>query len=309
VLVSGATGLIGSRLVPGLLRDGVQVRALSRRPPAPPPQHGPRYRAWDGLRVPPEALAGAEAVVHLAGEPVFGGLLTRRRRRRIRESRVDSTHSFVDAMAALPAGERPGVFVCASAVGIYGSRGDELLDEASRPGEGFLAELCRDWEDAARRAEEHGVRTVSLRLGIVLARTGGALAMLRLLFRAGLGGRLGDGRQWVPWIHVDDAVGLIRLALDDEGLRGPVNGVAPEPVRNAELTRALAAALGRPSFLAVPGVALRAALGELSGELLSSRRATPRAALARGYAFVHPRLDAALRAELDAALSGEPGSR
>jgi uncharacterized protein (TIGR01777 family) len=237
-------------------------------------------------------------VVHLAGEPVFGGRLTATRRALILASRVESTRSLVHAIGALPAPERPRVLVSASAVGYYRSRGDQPLDEDASPGEGFLAEVCRAWEAEALAAARHGTRCVVLRIGIVLAREGGALPRMALPFRAGLGGRLGDGRQWFPWIHVDDVVSLIGAALRDEGYTGPVNAVAPEPIRNAELTRALARALHRPALFAVPAFALRAALGELSGELLGSRRCVPRRALARGFVFAHPGIASALAAEL-----------
>ncbi|HEY8155125.1 MAG TPA: TIGR01777 family oxidoreductase [Myxococcota bacterium] len=299
VLVSGASGLVGRRLLASFARDRVAVRALTRRPEAAPPLASPhRWLGWDGSRFPADAVAGAAGVVHLAGEPVFAGRLTPARRARILESRTDSTRSLAAAIGALPAPQRPRVLVSASAVGFYGSRGDQILDEDAAPGEGFLAEVCRAWETEALAAARHGVRCVVLRIGIVLAREGGALPRMALPFRAGLGGRLGDGRQWFPWIHADDLVSLIRAALRDEGYTGAVNAVAPGPVRNAELTRALARVLHRPAFFAVPAFALRAALGELSGELLGSRRCVPRRALARGFVFAHPGIDAALAAEL-----------
>jgi hypothetical protein len=299
ILLSGATGLIGGRLLPALGREGHAVRALTRRPESAPPLAAPhRWLRWDGSRVAPEAVAGAEGVVHLAGEPVFAGRLTAARRERILASRVESTRSLVAAIGALPQPERPRVLVCASAVGFYGSRGDERLEEEAPPGRGFLAEVCRAWEAEALAAARHGVRCVTLRIGIVLAREAGALPKMALPFRLGLGGRLGDGRQWVPWIHADDVVSLIRAALRDDGYAGPLNAVAPEPVRNAELTRALARVLHRPAFFAVPAFALRAALGELSGELLGSRRCVPRRALARGFSFRFATLEPALAEEL-----------
>jgi uncharacterized protein (TIGR01777 family) len=299
VLLTGASGLLGGRLVPALGREGIAVRALTRRPQAAPALPAPhRWLGWDGREAPRDAVAGAFAVVHLAGEPVFAGRLTAARRARIRASRIDSTRSLAATIGSLPEAGRPRVLVCASAVGYYGSRGDSLLDEEAPPGEGFLAEVCRDWEAEALAAARHGTRCVCLRIGIVLAREGGALPRLLLPFRLGLGGRLGDGRQWFPWIHADDVVGLVCAALRDEGYAGAVNAVAPEPVRNAELTETLARLLHRPAFLAVPAFALRAALGELSSELLGSRRCVPRRALSRGYAFAQPRLESALRAEL-----------
>jgi uncharacterized protein (TIGR01777 family) len=300
VLLSGATGLIGRRLLVALDRDGDDVRALTRRPERAAPEVVDRAKlvGWDGRHFEPEHVAGASAVVHLAGEPVFAGRLTGARRQRILESRVDSTASLVEALGRVEPGERPALLACASAVGFYGSRGDEALEESAASGQGFLAEVCRQWETAAQTAAALGVRVVSLRFGIVLAREGGALPRMATPFRLGLGGRLGNGRQWFPWIHVDDVVRLVSAILRDDTYAGPVNVVAPEPVRNAELTRSLGRLLRRPALLPVPAFVLRAALGELSDELLGSRRVLPAAALARGFAFVHPGLDSALAAEL-----------
>lgn len=299
ILVTGATGLVGARLLPALLDAGEAVAAVTRRPDRAGASDPRAERVgWDGRRLSGDALSGTRALVHLAGEPVFGGPVTAARRRRIRDSRVESTRALVDALAALPAEDRPDVFVCASAVGYYGSRGESVLDEDAAPGEGFLAEVCVAWEREAARAEALGIRRVSLRIGIVLAREGGALAPLARLFGLGLGGPLGDGRQWVPWIHVDDLVALLRRSLEDETLAGALNAVAPNPVRNAELTRALAACLGRPALLRVPGFAVRMGLGELAGELLGSRRVVSRRAEEHGFRFRYPTLEEALRAEL-----------
>jgi uncharacterized protein (TIGR01777 family) len=289
---------MGRVLCDALARDGAAVVALTRKPGKQTPRAGVEFASWDGARVEPDVLRGADAVVHLAGESIFGGLPTAERRRRMWSSRVEPASAISDALRRLPVGERPGVFVCASAVGFYGDRGEERLDEASPPGTGFLADLCVAWEAAASEAEAHGVRRVSMRFGVVLSKRGGALAPLSRVFRFGLGGRLGDGRQWFPWIHLDDAVGLVRAALDDGALRGPVNAVAPGCVRNAEFTRALAGVVHRPALVPVPAFAVRAALGELSGELLGSKRVAPRAAQQHGYAFAHPELASALAAEL-----------
>jgi hypothetical protein len=301
VLVTGATGLVGGRLLGRLAERGVPVRALTRDPARA--RRGPAARAelhgWNGTDVPEDALRGARAVVHLAGEPVFGGLPGAARRERIRASRVRSTESLAAGLGRIAEAGRPRILVCASAVGWYGGdHGDAELDESAPAGAGFLAELCRDWEAAAAGAERHGVRVVRLRIGVALAREGGALALMLRPFRLGLGGRLGSGNQWVPWVHVDDVVGLILFALDSDAAVGPMNAVAPEPVRNRELTRLLAAKLRRPALLPVPAPALRAALGELAGELLDSRRVVPRRALALGYRFAHPTLEGALDAEL-----------
>jgi NAD dependent epimerase/dehydratase family enzyme len=276
--------------VTALRRDGIAVRALTRDPTAAARRLDPEIErfGWDGVRVPADAVAGTSGVVHLAGEPVFAGRLTRTRRRRIRTSRVESTRSVVEAFGALPASERPAVFACASAVGFYGSRGEEQ-------------------ESSAFAAEARGVRTVALRIGIALAREGGALPRMALPFRLGAGGRLGSGRQWFPWIHIDDLTSMVESVLRDDAYRGPVNAVAPEPVRNAELTRSLASALGRPALLAVPAFALRLALGELSEELLGSRRVVPRRALDRSFSFAHPSIATAIAEELRAGEARPPG--
>jgi hypothetical protein len=213
-------------------------------------------------------------------------------------SRVDPARAIAAGIGTLQASERPRTFVCASAVGYYGDRGEETLDETSAPGAGYLADLCVAWEAAAAEAEQHGVRRVSVRFGVVLSREGGALAQLARVFRLGLGGRVGDGRQWFPWIHLNDAVGLLGTALDTEAYHGAVNAVAPEQVRNAEFSRELARCVRRPALIPVPGFAVRAALGEISGELLGSKRVVPQVAQQRGYTFVYPQLAAALAAEL-----------
>ncbi len=297
VLVTGATGLVGGRLVRALAADRVAARAVTRDPARAWLPAGVEAVAWDGVRVPAASLAG-HAVVHLAGEPVFGGRLSAARRTRIRASRVDSTRALVAAMAELAPADRPPVFVCASAVGYYGARGEEVLAESAPPGRGFLADVCVAWEDAARAAIDLGIRTVSLRIGVVLAREGGAFVPMRFAFRLGLGGRFGDGRQWFPWIHADDLVGLIRAALDDARWSGPVNAVGPTPIRNADFVRALARAVHRPALLPVPAFALRAALGELADELLGSRRVAAERATALGFRFGAPRAEDALAAEL-----------
>ena len=299
VAVSGATGLIGRRVVAALVAAGRPVRILSRDPErAASSLPNATAFGWDGRIWPPDALAGASAVLHLAGEPVFGGLLTAARRARIRDSRVASTTGLVQALGALPATARPSTLVSASAVGYYGSRGDAVLDESAGAGEGFLAEVCADWEAAAAGARALGMRVVSLRIGIVLAREGGALPMMAIPFRLGLGGPLGDGTQWVPWIAASDLVRLVLRVIDDESVSGPVNAVAPDPVRNEVLTRALARALRRPALLRAPAFALRLALGEIADELLGSRRCVPSKAEAIGFVFEHATLESALAAEL-----------
>lgn len=298
VVVTGATGLVGGRLLRALAAERIAVRAVTRAPDRARFPDGVEPVAWDGVRVPPAALAGARAVVHLAGEPIFGGRPTAARLARIRASRIDSTRALVAALGTLPSGERPPAFVCASAVGYYGSRGEETLVESSPPGGGFLADVCVAWEAEARAAEALGVRTTSLRLGVVIAREGGAFAPMRTAFRWGLGGRFGDGRQWFPWIHADDVVALIRAAAADARFGGPINAVAPTPVRNSELVQILAAAVHRPALFPVPAFVLRAALGELAGELLGSRRVVPERATALGFRFGAPTLARAIEAEL-----------
>jgi uncharacterized protein (TIGR01777 family) len=290
-LVTGATGFIGRALCARLQAPAVLARDPARARASVP---GGRAYAWDaGSEVPAEALAGAEAVFHLAGEPIAAGRLGAAQRRRVLDSRVAGTRAVVAALGR--AAPRPAVLVAASAVGFYGSRGDEPLPESAAAGHGFVADVCRAWEAEARAAEALGVRVVALRIGIVLGSGGGALERMVKPFRLGVGGRLGSGRQWVPWIHLDDVVGLALHAAATAALAGPVNAVAPAPVTNAELTRALGRALHRPAVLPVPTFALRLALGELSEVLLASQRVVPEAALRAGYRFRFAELDAALR--------------
>jgi hypothetical protein len=294
VVLSGGTGLIGGRLAERLRAERRGIRWISRAASRIQPAPGERAYDWNGVDVDASWLQGAAAVVHLAGEPIFGGLPTHAKRERIWSSRVDSTRSLVNALGAVAEPARPRVLVCASAVGYYGDSGDHEISEGDPPGTGFLAELCRDWESEAARARELGVRVCSLRTGVVLARRGGALPLMLRVFRAGLGGRLGSGMQWFPWIHVDDCAALAHFALDSGAAQGPWNCVAPGAVRNGEFTAMLASTLGRPAWLAVPAFALRAALRELSGELLASKRVVPSAARAAGFAFAYPALHEAL---------------
>ena len=293
VLMSGGTGLVGGRLRRLLEKEGLSMRILSRSPS----DDAGRVQ-WDGNVPPPEAMAGLRAVVHLSGQPVFGGFPGKGLRAKIMRSRVDSTRGMVDAMRALPASERPEAFLCASAIGFYGDRGEELLTEDAQPGHGFLADVCRAWEIEALRAEDLGVRTVRLRIGVVMAREGGALPMMALPFKAGLGGPLGDGNQWFSWIHVDDLCELIAAARRDSRYVGAVNAVAPTPVRNADLTRILAETLGRWAPFRVPAFALKTLLGPLASELLGSRHVVPARAQSLGFEHQLPELADALAAEL-----------
>jgi uncharacterized protein len=298
VLVTGATGLIGRRVIGALHTGGHAIRVVTRDPGHVRHPKAVEVITWNGHLLPTGALRRIDAVVHLAGEPVFGGRLTEARRAAIRTSRIESTESIERSLAALDDGERPRCLVCASAVGYYRDGGDAELDETAPPGNDFLARVCIDWERAANAAGGDGVRTTSLRFGVVFAAEGGALPQMAALFRAGFGGRLGSGNQWFPWIHVDDAVALVVAALGDARWSGPVNAVAPGIVTNAEFTRTLGRALQRPTLLPVPAFALRLALGELAGQLLDSRRVVPRAAQQRGFSFMYPDLEPALRAAL-----------
>jgi uncharacterized protein (TIGR01777 family) len=290
--VTGATGTIGKHLLAELPGN---VTITSRHPEkARGALTRGRVVGWDGESpLSSGVLDGVDTVVHLAGEPVAEGRWTAAKKARIEQSRVRGTREIVRAVER--ATPRPRVLVCASAVGIYGSRGDERLTEESEPGAGFLASVCVAWEREAAKAEQHGVRVVSVRIGIVLAREGGALAEMMPLFRKGLAGKLGDGSQWMPWIHVDDVVGLLLFAAKDERVRGPLNACAPEPVMNATFTRALGAALHRPTFMTAPAPLMRLALGEKAEIVLASARAIPARALALGYTFRHTSLDEALR--------------
>ncbi|MFN0007883.1 MAG: TIGR01777 family oxidoreductase [Planctomycetota bacterium] len=292
VLVTGASGMVGRSLASFLTTGGHRVRRLVRGAP----RNGDEFR-WDPERgeLDPAALEGVHAVVHLAGENIAGRRWSEAQKARIRASRVAGTRLLVDAMRR--ATRPPRAFVCASAVGIYGDRGDELLAEDSAKGEGFLAEVCEQWEAEARRAD--GVRSVQLRFGVVLSPAGGALAKMLLPFRLGLGGRIGDGRQWMSWIALDDAVGAIHHALFAEGIDGPVNAVAPQAVTNAEYTRTLGRVLRRPTVLPMPAFAARLAFGELANELLlASQRVQPRRLRETGYDFAYPELEGALRHQL-----------
>jgi uncharacterized protein len=298
VLVSGATGLIGAHLVRALSDSGIGVNALVRdtvRAAARLPASVTLF-PWDVVAGPPPTAAfdGVGAVVNLAGESVADGRWTVARRKQLRDSRIVGTRALVNEIRGLAA--KPRVFVGASAVGYYGDRGDEILTEASTSGTGFLAELARDWEEESMRAAELGVRVVVLRNGAVLSRDGGFLRKVLPVFRLGAGGRVGSGTQWFPWIHIEDQIALIRHAIATEKASGVLNGVAPEPVTNRELTTALGEALSRPTMLPAPAFALRLALGEMADELLlASQRVMPVHTLEYGFKFKQPLLRGALR--------------
>lgn len=299
VLVTGATGFIGKKLCQVLLDEGHEVVVLSRRASIDSASDAKRSQriqtfVWnpEASSPPVEAWNGVEAVIHLAGEPVAASRWTEEQKRRIRDSRVKGTRNLVDGMKKLSV--RPKVLVCGSAVGYYGNRGDQQLEESSEAGRGFLSDVCVEWEREAEQARSFGVRVAPVRIGVVLDEGGGALDKMLLPFKLGLGGRLGDGRQWFPWIHLDDIVGIIRHALLNEQVTGPINGVAPESVTNAEFTKQLAAALHRPTFFPVPEFALKILMGEMADVVLNSMRVLPKVALATGYKFKHASLRPAL---------------
>lgn len=299
VVITGGSGLIGRALARDLA-GGHEVILLSRDPDRveglPP---GVRAARWDGRTGQGWAslLSGETAIVHLAGESVAQGRWTAAKKRRIRDSRVISGQAVMDALRQAPV--KPRVLVQASAVGYYGGRGDEVLPEDAPPGGDFLAAVCQEWEASTAEAESLGVRRAVARTGIVLAPEGGALPAMSLPFKMMIGGRLGDGRQWFPWIHRDDEVGALRFLIEREDARGAFNLTAPHPVTNRELTRTLARVLGRPAVLPVPALALRLAVGEMAGSLLQGQRAVPSRLLELGYTFRWPDLESALRNLMD----------
>ena len=293
-LVTGATGFIGSHLAGRLDHPvvvGRDARRLQQRLP------GAEARQWKPSgEIDPAIFAGVEAVFHLAGESIFNGRWNRAKKDRIMRSRVESTRNLVCALARLE--QRPRVLICSSAVGYYGSQGDEILTESSGPGRDFLAGVCAAWEEEAAKAEAAGIRVVSVRTGAVLGPDGGALAQMRTPFLFGLGARLGNGRQYMSWIHIDDLVGIFLHVAQNDNVRGPINAVAPNPVTNREFTAALAAAVHRPALLWIPGLILRAGLGEFATVVLGSQRVIPEKATRTGYSFKYPLIGDALRAAL-----------
>ena len=290
ILISGASGLIVGALVPALEKRGDQVYRLVRREPGS--QQEVRWNPTE--TVPPALVSGFDAVVHLSGESV-AGRWSENKKRSIRDSRVLSTGNLARALAHSE--KPPAAFLCASAIGYYGNRGDELLTERSSAGEGFLATVSSEWEQASNPALEAGIRVVNLRIGIVLSKSGGALKQMLGPFRFGLGGKMGDGRQWFSWIHIDDLVAAALEILDSptSSLKGPVNMVSPAPVTNSEFTKTLAKVLGRPAVFGVPAFLLRRALGEFADEgLLSSARVVPNTLASAGFRFQYPQLEPAL---------------
>jgi uncharacterized protein (TIGR01777 family) len=297
VYVVGATGFIGRRVCRALVRDGHHVVALSRNAQSAKARlpYVPEILTWDPgtAAAPGGGFEGADAVVNLAGESV-AGLWTKSKKRRIRDSRVVTTRRVVSAIERAP--RKPRLLVSASGVGIYGDRGDEVITESTPPGAGFTADLCVSWEREASRASEDGLRVVLLRIGVVLGAEGGALPALLPAAKLGLLGRLGSGKQWWSWIHIEDVVGMVRFALANE-VEGPLNTTSPNPVRQKEFASTLGRLIGRPSFLVVPGF-LMALGGEFSKQALESARVLPRAAVQAGYKYSYPDLLSALSKEL-----------
>ena len=295
IFITGATGFVGKALLPRLSRDGHTLRAWVRSPARAAVQLGPHVELVDAAGGPPAmltAIADVDAIINLAGEPVIGKRWTQQRREALWASRVGVTDMIVDAIVAGP--PRPRVLVSTSAVGYYGDTGEREVDEDSPPATGFLAELTVGWEAAALRAEPHGTRVCLVRVGLVLGRDGGVMAQVLPVFRLGLGGPLGSGEQYFPWIHIDDVVELYTQAVTDAALRGPVNAVAPGLVTGRGFATALGRAVHRPAVFRVPGFALRLALGESAMAVLEGQRVAPRRTQALGFRFAHPELDAAL---------------
>jgi uncharacterized protein (TIGR01777 family) len=288
ILVSGVSGPIGAALLPSLKTIGCSVVRLVRGAAA-----GNGQIAWDpAVAIAPEAVSGFDAVIHLAGESIFGRW-TAAKKAKIRDSRVAGTMNLASALAQ--AEEKPQVFVCGSAIGYYGNRRDELLREESSPGAGFLAQVCQEWEEATTSAVQADIRTVHLRTGIVLSPKGGALGAMLLPFKLGLGGRTGDGQQWMSWIDVQDMVGAIHHILKNDLLQGAVNMVAPKPVRNAEFAKTLAVVLSRPAIFPVPAFAAKAVFGEMGEELLlAGQKVEPGKLISSGYPFRYRELKASL---------------
>src|SRR5216684_2022114 len=292
ILVSGVSGPIGAALLPSLKASGWSVVRLVRGPATRDGQ-----LSWDpAMPIASEAVSGFDAVIHLAGESIFGRW-TASKKQKSRDSRVAGTANLAAAVAQ--AEEKPQVFICGSAIGYYGNRGDELLSEQSPPGMGFLAEVCREWEEATMPAVQADIRTAHLRTGIVLSPKGGALGAMLVPFKLGLGGRTGDGEQWMSWIDVQDMVGAIHHILKNDLMQGPVNMVAPKPVRNADFASTLASVLSRPAILPMPAFAVKTVFGEMGEELLlSSQKVEPGKLISSGYPFRFRELRTSLKALL-----------
>lgn len=296
IILSGASGLVGSCLQPDLEADGIDVLRLVRSDEEAEAHDAARWDPSAGI-LDPALLAGADAVVNLNGRNIAGSRWTESEKQLLRSSRMDSTTTLVRAVA--DADPPPKVLVSASATGYFGDRGEEILDESSSPGDGFLADLARDWEQAALAARGAGIRVVAVRFGMIVAR-GGALAKMLLPFKLGLGGPIGSGRQWWPWVAIEDVLGVIRFVIDRTDIDGAVNVVSPHQVRCREFTSTLGSVLHRPAVLPAPAFAVRLALGEMADALLlASTRVQPARLEELGYRFLAPRLDDAIRRALD----------
>jgi uncharacterized protein (TIGR01777 family) len=293
-LITGGTGFIGAALCHDLLRAGHQVAVLTRSPAAAQRKLPPQIRAV----VDPEELDGADAVVNLAGESIVGARWSAARKRLLLDSRIGTTRRLLNWVERLP--RRPAVLVSGSAIGYYGPRGDEELGEDAPAGEDFGAALCQAWEAEALRAETLGLRVCRLRIGVVLGPGGGALSSMLTPFRLGLGGPMGNGRQWMSWVHRADLIALIRWLAEDGARSGAYNGTAPQPATNAAFSRALGRVLHRPAVMATPAFALRLLFGEMAGLLLTGQKVLPRRALAQGFEFRFPALETALQDVLTA---------
>jgi uncharacterized protein (TIGR01777 family) len=307
ILMTGATGLVGTVLVKTFTAEGHAIYRLTRAETSKSNAKGPGVFdvPWNPssseisgsvISGPRHVLTGVDAVINLAGAPVIGGRWTEERKALLRLSRVGTTRGLVSAIAKME--KRPHVLISASAIGYYGNRSDEAVTEKSTPGTDFLAGLAEEWENEAVKADALGVRVVLLRFGIILAKEGGALPKMRLPFKYGLGGKLGSGRQWTSWITLEDVVAIIRVALRSDTWKGPINLVAPGAVRNSDFTRALARVMHRPAIFAVPAFALRMAMGEMAETLLGGVRAQPQVLEQHSYQFLHANLEEALNAIL-----------
>jgi len=290
IAIAGASGLVGSALIPSLTNDGAAVTRLVRG--VAKPGEIEWHPNQDQLNE--QTLAGFDVIINLAGENIAGGRWTDEQKRKIRDSRVGGTHLLSEAIAKMAV--KPSAFICASATGIYGDRDDETLDEQSESGGGFLAGVCREWEKACEPAIKAAVRVVNLRLGPILAREGGMLSKLLTPFKMGMGGKVGSGKQYISWVALEDVVNAIKLAISNQTMRGPVNIVSPNPVTNEEFTRTLGHVLNRPTALAMPAFAARLAFGEMADEmLLASQKVLPKKLLSMGFEFKYPQLEAAFR--------------
>ena len=290
IAIAGASGLVGSALIHALTGGDVAITRLVRQAP----KTGEIEWHPNQDQVSAQSLEGFDVIINLAGENLAGGRWTDEHKRKIRDSRVSGTHLLSEAIAKMEV--KPRVFVCASATGIYGDRDDEVLDEQSESGGGFLAGVCREWEKACEPATKAGVRVVNLRFGPILAHEGGMLAKLLTPFKMGMGGKVGTGKQYISWVALEDAVNAIKLAINDQSVQGPLNVVSPNPVTNEEFTKTLGHVLNRPTALAMPAFAARLAFGEMADEmLLVSQRVMPKRLTAAGFQFQYPELEGAMK--------------